>query len=73
MSKQNKLISFVFQDYYDRVSKPMDLSTISTKLDSSHYKDPWDYIEDVWLMFDNAFYYNKKKTTVYNFAIKVGT
>ncbi|GFT06939.1 histone lysine acetyltransferase CREBBP [Trichonephila clavipes] len=38
----------------------MDLSTIKRKLDTGQYQDPWQYVEDVWLMFDNAWLYNRK-------------
>lgn len=43
----------------------MDLSTIKKKLDNGDYKDPWEYCDDVRLMFHNAWLYNKKSTRVY--------
>lgn len=49
----------------------MDLSTIRRKLDSGMYKDPWEYVDDVWLMFDNAWLYNRKTSRVYKYASKV--
>jgi E1A/CREB-binding protein len=61
----------VFQDYYEIVRKPMDLSTIKRKLDTGQYKDPWEYVDDVWLMFDNAWVYNKKSSRVYKYCTKV--
>ena len=51
----------------------MDLSTIRSKLDSGQYKDPWEYVDDVWLMFDNAWLYNRKTSRVYKYCSKVGT
>ncbi|CAG5119478.1 unnamed protein product, partial [Candidula unifasciata] len=57
-------------DYFDIVKKPMDLSTIRRKLDSGMYKDPWEYVDDVWLMFDNAWLYNRKTSRVYKYASK---
>lgn len=59
------------QDYFDIVRRPMDLSTIRRKLDSGMYKDPWEYVDDVWLMFDNAWLYNRKTSRVYKYASKV--
>ncbi|KAH9498169.1 hypothetical protein Btru_007876 [Bulinus truncatus] len=58
-------------DYFEIVKKPMDLSTIRKKLDSGMYKDPWEYVDDVWLMFDNAWLYNRKTSRVYKYASKL--
>ncbi len=49
----------------------MDLSTIKGKLDSGQYGDPWSFVDDVWLMFDNAWLYNKKSSRVYKCCTKV--
>lgn len=61
----------LFQDYFDIVKKPMDLSTIRRKLDTGQYTDPWQYCDDVWLMFDNAWLYNRKTSRVYKYSSKV--
>lgn len=58
-------------DYFDIVSKPIDLSTIKSKLDRGVYKDPWEYVDDVWLMFENAWLYNRKNSRVYRYCTKV--
>ena len=58
-------------DYFDIVKRPMDLSTIKRKLDTGVYKDPWEYVDDVWLMFDNAWLYNRKTSRVYKFCSKL--
>lgn len=58
-------------DYFDIIKKPMDLSTIKRKLDTGQYTDPWDYVDDVWLMFDNAWIYNRKTSRVYRYCTKV--
>ena len=49
----------------------MDLSTIRKKLTDGDYSDPWQFIEDVYLMFDNAWLYNRKTSKVYKFCSKV--
>lgn len=49
----------------------MDLSTIKRKLDTGQYSDPWQYVDDVWLMFENAWLYNKKNSKVYKFSTKL--
>lgn len=61
----------MLQDYYDIVKKPMDLSTIKRKLDTGQYADPWEYVDDVWLMFDNAWLYNRKTSRVYKYCSNV--
>lgn len=58
-------------DYFDIVRKPMDLSTIKNKLTSGQYSDPWEYVDDVWLMFDNAWLYNRKTSRVYRYCTRV--
>ena len=58
-------------DYYQIIKKPMDLSTIKRKLDTGQYSDPWQYVDDVWLMFENAWLYNKKNSKVYKFSTKL--
>lgn len=59
------------QDYFDIVKKPMDLSTVNDKLDRGLYKNPWDFNDDMWLMFDNAWLYNRKNSKVYKYCNKV--
>lgn len=49
----------------------MDLSTIKKNLDTGGYSDPWQYVEDVWLMFENAWLYNRKTSRVHKFSTKV--
>ena len=49
----------------------MDLKTIGEKLQNGEYKEPWCFIEDCWLMFKNAWLYNKKTSRVYKFCTKL--
>jgi len=49
----------------------MDLSLIKRKLDTGQYTDPWQYVEDVYLMFDNAWLYNRKSSKVHKNCSKV--
>ena len=51
----------------------MDLSTIKRHLDTGQYLDPWQFVDDVWLMFDNAWVYNKKSSRVYKYCSKVSS
>uniref|UniRef100_A0A672M223 histone acetyltransferase n=1 Tax=Sinocyclocheilus grahami TaxID=75366 RepID=A0A672M223_SINGR len=61
----------VLQDYFDIVKNPMDLSTIKRKLDTGQYQEPWQYVDDVWLMFNNAWLYNRKTSRVYKYCSKL--
>ena len=46
----------------------MDLRTIKEKLQGGQYTDPWGFIDDMWLMFENAWTYNRKNTRVYKMS-----
>ena len=58
-------------DYFDIIKTPMDLSTIARKLDDGDYEDPWQYVNDVYLMFDNARLYNRRTSKVYRYCTKL--
>lgn len=58
-------------DYFEIVKKPMDLGTIRSNILNGKYSDPWEYVDDVWLMFDNAWLYNRKTSRVYRYCTKV--
>lgn len=60
-------------DYFEIVKKPMDLGTIRNNLMNGKYNDPWEYVDDVWLMFDNAWLYNRKSSRVYKYCTKVSS
>ena len=58
-------------DYFDIIKKPMDMSQIKRKLDVGNYTDPWQFVTDVYLMFENAWTYNRKTSRVYRYCSKV--
>ena len=58
-------------DYFDIIKTPMDMSTIKNKLENGDYKEPWEFVDDVWLMFENAWVYNRKQSRVYKYCSKV--
>ncbi|KAK0417727.1 hypothetical protein QR680_013172 [Steinernema hermaphroditum] len=58
-------------DYFDIVKRPMDMSTIFKKLDNGDYKNPWEFCDDMYLMFDNAWLFNRKNSKVYKFTTKM--
>ncbi|KAK5604460.1 hypothetical protein CRENBAI_016979 [Crenichthys baileyi] len=58
-------------DYFDIVKNPIDLSTIKRKLDTGQFQEPWQYVDDIWLMFNNAWLYNRKTSRVYKYCTKL--
>ena len=49
----------------------MDLSTIEKKLRAGLYTSPREYCDDMRLMLDNCWLYNKKNTRVHRDATTV--
>lgn len=49
----------------------MDLSSIRKGLETGKYKEPWEFIADVWLMFNNAWLYNRRTTRIYKYCTKL--
>ncbi|CAJ0578654.1 unnamed protein product, partial [Mesorhabditis spiculigera] len=58
-------------DYFDIVIHPMDLSTIRQKLHETSYTNPWEFCDDVWLMLENAWLYNRTGSVVFKHATKL--
>lgn len=52
-------------DYFDKIKKPMDISTVKNKLDNNEYKSPEEFDYDMILMFDNCYAYNSPESVVY--------
>lgn len=59
------------QDYYSVIKKPMYLKKVCHKIKSGKYKDEFDVIDDVNLIFDNAMIYNNRRTKYYKIAKEV--
>jgi hypothetical protein len=57
--------------YFDIIKHPMDFSTISKKLDENEYTTPFQFWEDMWLVFNNTWTFNKKTQRVYKAGSKV--
>ncbi|RGP69802.1 tfiid associated [Fusarium sporotrichioides] len=47
-------------DYFEKVKRPMDLSTIKFKMDRKEYNNEEEFLTDVRQIFDNCFTYWKK-------------
>ncbi|KAK2195819.1 bifunctional Ankyrin repeat/Bromodomain-like superfamily/Bromodomain/Ankyrin repeat-containing domain superfamily/Bromodomain [Babesia duncani] len=51
-------------DYYDVIKRPISFSCIKSKVKRNQYESPKEFIDDVQLVFDNCFQYNKPETWV---------
>lgn len=45
--------------------------SIRKRLDYCHYTDPWQFCDDMWLMFDNSMAFNKTDPQAYQHCLKV--
>ncbi|XP_041358072.1 ATPase family AAA domain-containing protein 2-like isoform X2 [Gigantopelta aegis] len=50
-------------DYYDIIHKPMDLSTMMSKIDLHHYHSTQEFLRDIGLICSNALEYNPSTDT----------
>lgn len=50
---------------------PTDLSDVEKRLTLNLYVEPWKFVSDVWMLFENAWLYNKKSSKVYQYCSKV--
>uniref|UniRef100_A0A8R1I4V8 Uncharacterized protein n=1 Tax=Caenorhabditis japonica TaxID=281687 RepID=A0A8R1I4V8_CAEJA len=57
-----------FPDYEQTIKRPMDLSTISQKVDRLEYRYLRQFVNDVNLMFENAKTYNPRDHAVFKCA-----
>jgi len=51
-------IKFGITDYFDIITKPIDLGTIKKKLNYNAYSNPNDFIDDFKQVFKNSYTYN---------------
>ncbi|CAF3573275.1 unnamed protein product [Rotaria socialis] len=52
-------------NYSTIIKHPMDISTMHSKLLHGEYKNPLQFCDDAWLMFDNAWRYNSRSMKIY--------
>ncbi|KAK3324655.1 hypothetical protein B0T19DRAFT_402874 [Cercophora scortea] len=52
-------------DYFDKVTKPMDLGTMKAKMDAGGYADEAEFLADMNQIFTNCFTYWSKKDAMY--------
>ncbi|KAI8986416.1 Bromodomain-containing protein [Pilobolus umbonatus] len=59
-------VAYNIPDYFDIIKKPMDLSTVQTKLKNDEYRTKEECYADIQLIFDNCYLYNNAGDPVYN-------
>ncbi|CAF1375060.1 unnamed protein product [Rotaria sordida] len=64
-------VSLVILDYPKIIKHAMDISTIHNKLLHGEYKNPLEFCDDIWLMFNNAQLYNKNSTLINKMCTKL--
>jgi histone acetyltransferase len=55
-------------DYYKKIKSPMDLSTLSSRLESGYLKTKASFVEELYKIFSNAKEYNKPGSYYYKSA-----
>lgn len=58
-------------DYLSLIDQPMDLETLEKNVENNLYKSLDSFINDVYLIFDNAKKYNAPSTPYYKSAVKL--
>ncbi|TIB98529.1 hypothetical protein E3Q18_02027 [Wallemia mellicola] len=58
-------------DYFTIIKEPMDIGTMSAKLDSGHYASRFDYENDFKLIIKNATTYNGPSSPVHKTALEL--
>jgi E1A/CREB-binding protein len=64
-------VAFNIPDYPTIIKHPMDISTIRNKLLGGEYKNPLEFCNDAWLMFNNAWLYNNRSLRIYRSCTKL--
>ena len=58
-------------DYFQIITKPMDLGTVTTKLNDGKYESEEDFCEEVLLTFNNAIKYNPQDSEIHLIAVQL--
>jgi Bromodomain len=71
----DKHIIWILQapDYATRIKRPMDFSTMRTKVDRHAYRSFDEFEDDFWLIVNNCKAYNEDGSLYYNLAAKLGS
>ena len=59
----------LFPDYYEQIESPMDLLTISLKINQNEYSTAQEWAEDIDLIVDNTSAYNDSDSAIVDKAM----
>ncbi|OMJ75724.1 hypothetical protein SteCoe_25061 [Stentor coeruleus] len=60
-----------YPDYYEKITEPMDLSTIENKLLCGEYISSHQFAHDMRLIWNNSFFYNAKNSHLYSLTLEL--
>ncbi|RDD39168.1 Protein polybromo-1 [Trichoplax sp. H2] len=60
-----------YPDYYDVVTKPIDIAMVKAKNDADEYGSIEDAVSDLLLVFENSCKYNDPESQIYKDALKL--
>lgn len=66
-------VKFNIMDYFDIISKPMDLGTVKKKLNHNVYESAQEFVDDMRLVWGNTYRYNGEHHDVSRNAKEVET
>src|SRR5690606_6915937 len=66
-------IALNIPDYFKIIKRPMDLSTVGSKLKTNQYASASEFEADIRLMISNCFKFNPPGTPVHTFGQKMET
>jgi len=66
-------VALSLPDYLSVIESPMDLRTVSERLNQNKYTNARDFVRDVKLTFENALKYNPEDNFVYKYAATMKT
>ncbi|XP_047146441.1 protein polybromo-1 isoform X1 [Hydra vulgaris] len=58
-----------FAEYYEIISKPIDLKTIGERINANHYVSEYQLMKDFNILFKNARKFNEEGSQIYNDSI----
>jgi hypothetical protein len=64
-------LSIQVPDYLEKISQPMDFSTMRGRIDSHHYHTIDQFEDDFQLMINNCLTYNEPGSVLYRIGLKL--
>lgn len=64
-------VKFGILNYFDIITKPMDMGTIKKKLNYNAYNSPQQFVEDMRQVFKNCYQYNGEQHEISTCAREV--